>query len=421
MQPHWKHLTINPDRLKAAFDALSAIGQTGETGVSRPALSEAHLAARAWFRRQAAAAGLQFEQDGAGNHLARLVCGPQGARSLVLGSHLDSVPTGGRFDGALGVLAGLEVLRTVREAGLQLPVHLEVIDFTDEEGALVSFLGSFAFAGLLRPEDLADPRGDRAALQAGLQRAGLTADGILAARRDPQTLAGYLELHVEQGPVLHQSGYQVGVVTHIAGISFYRLVFHGRAAHAGTISMADRRDAGLGAGAFTLALRDLLLERFPDCFANVGAVRYHPGAFNIVPARAELSLEVRAGAVEEFENLKTEALRQAELAAARFDLGLEVFHLGQRLPVEMDPAARAAIRESAAAFGLRALDLGSRAGHDAQALAAVCPTGMIFVPSVEGLSHSPDEFTPWEDCLNGANVLLQTTLRLAARLENHPA
>ena len=166
-------LRINPDRFRADFEALALIGATSDGGVHRPALGDAHLAARAWFQGRIEAAGLDFRSDGAGNHSAALACGPAGAPTLLLGSHLDSVPYGGRFDGPLGVLAALEVLRTVQDAGVSLPVNLEAIDFTDEEGTLVGELGSGALAGHLTAEVLASPRSGRAALEAGLARAGL--------------------------------------------------------------------------------------------------------------------------------------------------------------------------------------------------------------------------------------------------------
>jgi hydantoinase/carbamoylase family amidase len=416
MQMELSQLHINENRFREDFDALSEFGKTPKGGVNRPALSPAHLASRDWLRNKIEQAGLEFRQDGAGNHSAFLSCGPLSAPSLLLGSHLDSVPTGGRFDGALGVLAGLEVLRCLHQMETRLPVNLELFDFTDEEGSLVSFFGSFAFAGLLEPENLADPRGGRQNLLDGLQRAGLREENILSARRDPKTVVGYLELHIEQGPQLQRSRNQIGVVTDIAGIAFYRLVFIGRSDHAGTISMAERLDAGLGASAFTLSLREILLEQFPESYANVGSVHYEPGAFNIVPEKASLSLEFRSASQAQFERLKAAILEQARQVAGRYGLGLEVQFLGQRDPVEMSPIARGVIAQAAQRLGLRTIDLVSRAGHDAQALAALCPVGMIFVPSVGGVSHSPDELTEWQDCVNGANVLLQVAVSLATRL-----
>lgn len=411
----WHPVAINETRFLEDFQELSQIGSVGEMGISRPTFSAAHLEARAWFRRKIEQAGLEFRQDEAGNYSGLLNCGPQSAPVLLLGSHLDSVPNGGRFDGALGVLAGLEALRTVDEKGIKLPYNLEVIDFTDEEGSLVSFFGSFALTGLLEPEHLDNPRGGRSTMEEGLKKAGLRVENILSAKRAPASLAGYLELHIEQGPQLSTSGKQIGVVNSIAGISFYRLVFMGRAEHAGTAPMEARRDAGLGASFFNLSLRELVVERFPECFANVGSVRYEPGAFNIVPEKAILSLEFRSPQMSQFKSLKSSILNLAQESASRFDLGLEYEFLGEREPVKMDQKAQAAIYKAAEELGLNTISLISRAGHDAQALAVVCPTGMIFVPSVGGISHSPSEYTSMRDCINGANVLLTSALLMANR------
>lgn len=406
-------LRIDASRLQANFNALAEIGSTGDGGVHRPALSEAHLAAREWFRQKVLAAGLEFKTDGAGNHSAFLACAGPGAPTLLLGSHLDSVPYGGRFDGALGVLAGLETLQTVKEAGLSMPVNLEAIDFTDEEGTLVGLLGSAALAGKLTLADLQNPRGGREALLAGLTRAGLNEASLLSARRDPRTLAGYLEVHIEQGLRLLQSGADIGLVTTITGIASYRLTFTGRAGHAGTTSMEDRLDAAQGACTFTLAARQIVMDSFPGCVANVGAMSFSPGAFNIVPERARLALEFRAPLAADLEQLEQALLSRAEAEARRFRLGLEREHLGSHPPTPLSRRAREACAAAAADLGLPAIELASMAGHDAQPLAELCPAGMIFVPSVGGVSHSPNEFTDWEDCANGTNVLLQAALRMA--------
>jgi N-carbamoyl-L-amino-acid hydrolase len=409
----WTQLRIDEKRFRTDFEALSQFGNTGDGGVNRPALSPAHLAARAWLKDKIGQAGLEFRVDAAGNHSAKLACGPEGAPSLLIGSHLDSVPNGGRFDGALGVLAGLEALRCISQAGLRLPVNLELIDFTDEEGTLVSFFGSGALTGLLNPEDFSHPRAGRQALEEGLSRAGISEEDIPSARRNPKTIAGYLELHIEQGLQLSLNQNQIGVVMHIPGIAFYRLAFTGQAGHAGTIPVSERLDAGWGASAFSLSVRRIMIESFPDCFANIGRVTYAPGAFNIVPGKAVLTLEFRSACKTQFERLEPALLEQANQDANRFGLGLEIEFLGKHDPVEMSPLARKAILEASQHHGLRAAEIESRAGHDAQLLAAVCPSGMIFVPSVEGISHSPHELTEWSDCANGANVLLQAALRMA--------
>ncbi len=416
MDSTFSALRINPHRLQSNFAALSAIGATPEGGVNRPALNTAHLEARQWFRQRAMEAGLDFRVDSAGNHSALLTCTDPAAPTLLLGSHLDSVPNGGRFDGALGVLAALEVLCTVKDFGLTLPVNLEAIDFTDEEGTLVGLLGSAALAGHLTPQDLQSPRGGRDALLDGLACAGLTETGLLAARRDPATLAGYLELHIEQGPRLIQVGADIGVVTAIVGIASHRLAFTGRADHAGTTPMPDRLDAAQGAAAFTLAVRQMVMDEFPECVANVGALHLEPGAFNIVPARAVLALECRSADPSIFDPLEAALLERARLEAERFGLGLEIEFLGKHAPAPMSALAQQAITEAAEALDLRHIPLASGAGHDAQSLAPLCPAGMIFVPSVGGASHAPREFTEWQDCINGANVLLHAALRIGLHI-----
>src|SRR5215216_689722 len=197
-----KDLRVNSDRMLAAFNQLALIGATEEGGIHRPALSEAHLAARKWFREEIERSGLEFHVDGAGNHSAILPYERSNVLTLLLGSHLDSVPNGGRFDGALGVMAALEVLKTVKENGVKLKVQLEAIDFTDEEGTLVGLLGSAALTGHLDPELLQNPRGGRETLVEGMKRAGLSDESILSAARPKGSFAGYLELHIEQGKQL---------------------------------------------------------------------------------------------------------------------------------------------------------------------------------------------------------------------------
>ena len=432
-------LLINADRLQADFEALSAIGgmtdAEGNRGVDRPALSAAHLAARAWFLARAAAAGLETRVDAAGNHSAILRSGPgvqhlpttqvgglnaptptppyPHTPTLLLGSHLDSVPNGGRFDGALGVLAALEALRTIQEAGLSLPVDLEAIDFTDEEGTLVGELGSGALAGSLAAEALQKPRGGRQRLEEGLARAGLDERRLLAARRDPAGLAGYLELHIEQGPRLAQAAIAIGVVSGIVGINSYRMTWRGEANHAGTTPMDARRDAGRGAATFALTARELVLRDFAGCAINFAQMRFEPGAYNIIPGLAELALEFRAPDARQLGELEDALLTLAGLVARQQGLGLDVAPQGGCAPAPMSARAQAAIGAAADSLALTHTSLASGAGHDAQALAPVTPAGMIFIPSREGISHSPREFSDWQACVDGANVLLLAALKMA--------
>ena len=406
-------LRINPDRMLAAFNELVLIGATKEGGVHRPTFSQAHISARKWFHEEVERSGLEFHVDGAGNHSAVLTCERLNVPTLLLGSHLDSVPDGGRFDGALGVIAALEVLKTIKENGVKLKVRLEAIDFTDEEGTLVGLLGSAALTGHLHPDLLQNPRGGRENLVEGMERAGLSEESMLSAARPTESIAGYLELHIEQGKRLERSRINIGVVSAIVGISSYRLSFIGRADHAGTTIMDDRLDASLGASAFTLAARELVIKDFPNCVVNIGDMQFAPGAYNIVPAQVDVSLEFRSADDAEFDRLDAALLRLAHIEAERFGLDLKADFRGRHSPTPMSAEVQHAFVESCEALGLTHASLVSGAGHDGQSFAGICPMGMIFVPSVNGTSHSPQEFTKWEDCVNGANVLLQSALRLA--------
>jgi N-carbamoyl-L-amino-acid hydrolase len=414
-------LTINSERMKADFDALAEIGGEGEAearGVNRPSLSEAHLAARQWFLGRARAAGLETRVDAAGNHSAILrTSGPRPHPQtpiLLLGSHLDSVVHGGRFDGALGVVAALEAVRTIQESRLALPVDVEVIDFTDEEGTLVGLLGSQALAGSLSPGALKQPRGGRAALEAGLARSGLDEAAIPTAQRDPASLAGYLELHIEQGPRLTREAVAIGVVSAIVGITSYRVTFTGTANHAGTTPMDERRDAGLGAAAYVLTARELVARDFAlrGCVVNVGQITFRPGAFNIVPGEAELALEFRAPDKDTMDELETALLGLANVISRQYGLGLDVSPAGGCVPAPMSARAQAAITAAADSLALTHMPLVSGAGHDAQSLAPITHAGMIFIPSRDGVSHSHHEFSAWEACVDGANVLLRAALNL---------
>jgi len=426
-----KDLRVNADRMLASFNQLALVGATVDGGVHRPTFHEAHLAARQWFRGEVQRSGLGFRTDGAGNHSALLpvIASPSGAKqsppkneeiasrrlamTLIIGSHLDSVPNGGRFDGALGVVAALEVLRTVKESGIQLGVNLEAMDFTDEEGTLVGLLGSAALTGHLTPVMLQSPRGGRENLVEGMQRAGLSDESMLSAARPWESLTGYLELHIEQGKRLERAGINIGIVSAIVGIWSYRLSFIGRADHAGTTTMDDRLDASLAASAFTLGARELVIKDFPNCVVNVGKMEFAPGAFNIVPERVDLSLEFRSPDEDEFKRLDVALLELAGHEALRFGLELHVEFLGKHSPSLMSDTVQRAYAEACDELGLTHVALTSGAGHDGQSFADLCPVGMIFVPSVDGASHSPREFTKWEDCVNGANVLLQAALKLA--------
>ena len=413
MPQSFSSFRINPDRMLDSFNQLAFIGATGDGGVDRTTFSEAHLAARKWFREHIEKSGLEFRMDGAGNHSAFLPCDDLNAPTLILGSHLDSVPKGGRFDGALGVMAALEVLKTVRENGIKLKFQLEAMDFTDEEGTHLSLFGSSFISGHLNPEDLKKPYSGRENFTAGLSRAGLTEESLFTAKRTKESLAGYLELHIEQGKRLETRGINIGIVSAIVGYGSYRMVYIGRADHAGSAAMEDRLDAGQGVAAFILEARQVVMRDFPNCVANVGKIEFSPGASNIVPARAVFLLEFRSPDENQLAGLDAALMKLAREKAEQFGLQVTTEALGKHTPNLMSAKIQDAFRDACDDLSLSSVVIPSGAIHDAQSLVDICPVGMIFVPSVNGTSHSPFEFTEWQDCVNGANVLLQAALRLA--------
>jgi N-carbamoyl-L-amino-acid hydrolase len=408
-------MIINEKRFVSNFENLAQIGKTLDGGVHRPTFSVAHQEARVWFKNVCIQSGLEFRIDNAGNHIARLNCGLPNAPTLLLGSHLDSVPNGGKFDGALGLIAALEVLLSFKDAAIPLSVHVEAIDFTDEEGTLIGLLGSSAMGGALKAEDLLNPRGGRDNLVNGFHNSGLNPEKILNAKRNQTSFIGYLELHIEQGPILQNNHADIGIVSSIVGICSYHINFIGRADHAGTTSMDSRYDAAQGASAFTLESRKLVLQSYPYCVVNIGQMEFTPGAFNIIPELVVVSLEFRAPEEKILKHLEVALLELALECGAKYNLGVEISSLGEHSPAIMSSDFQNAFEIASKALDLKTLRLASGAGHDAQAISKICPAGMIFVPSINGSSHSSKEYTKMSDCINGANVLLHTLHILLGR------
>ncbi|MBI3329703.1 MAG: Zn-dependent hydrolase [Nitrospinae bacterium] len=407
-------IRINLPRLRKDLEELGQIGRTPEGGVWRSSFSEADMLARHWYLQRIQEAGLQQWVDPAGNIYARV---GEGGPAVLAGSHLDSVPNGGRFDGALGVMAAFECLRTLKEHGVRTQLPIEAVAFTDEEGRFGGFVGSSAVAGRFPPEEVArrkDLRG--VSLAEGMRNVGLDPNKIQEARRDPKDLRAYIELHIEQGPVLESLGTPIGVVQGIVAGSRTWVTFRGRADHAGTTPMSMRKDAFLGAAEFGLHVREMVLsEGSGTSVATVGALELKPGATNIVPESAFLTLDMRDISWEVLQRLLERAHALAQEVAERWGLEVSVERMRLSEPAQMAPALQAVIEQAAQELGLKTHWMNSGAGHDAQVMAKVTQAGMIFVPSRHGRSHSPAEFTAWEQIGNGANVLLHTLLRLAGR------
>ena len=404
---------INIERLRRDIEDLGRLGADPAGGVSRPSFSRADLEARTWLKARLAEAGLTVRQDGAGNIFGRL----EGRGKVVMvGSHIDTVIRGGRFDGATGVLAGLECLRVVRENGLPYSRPLEVAAFTDEEGSLTGdFLGSRAFTGQLNRELV-----ERGLTQIGpplaeiLKGTEFTVESILEAGGDRPEVEAYLELHIEQGPHLDDEGLPLGIVDSIAGKRYRVCSFIGKASHAGTTPLELRQDAFLGLADFALKSTQHVATRHYGSLVTVGKVTLHPGVFSIVPAQADFTLEFRSASAETLKALDSELLAMAEDIARTRGLSFVTKIMDATQPVAIPARILDILKEECRKLGTPYLTLPSGAGHDAQIMSSLTDAGMIFIPSPDGISHSPEESLRWEDLEKGANLLLAALLRLAA-------
>ena len=393
------------------LDDLAKFGADPGGGISRPAYSSADLEARAWLEELMATIGLEVEVDGARNTIARISASSAGTPAIALGSHTDTVPNGGRYDGALGVVAAIAAVKAMIESDTPLLHSVEVLNFAGEEPTLNGgTVGSRAMAGVL-PDDFFDSAGygDMPTLEI-IHRAGLSRVSVLSARRARGDLAGYLELHVEQGGVLEAAGSAIGGVEGIVGIRRYTLVSVGEANHAGTTEMARRDDALVKAAPLVSAVRDIAIRH--GIVGTVGTVDVSPGAANIIPGEVRMSIEIRG--------LQNDVLDEAETAlrdAAAAQGGCSVEHVSRKDPVLCDPRLRGAVEQAARQWGYSYRSMASGGGHDATAMANICPVGMLFVPSVGAVSHAPEEYTTPEDCVRGAQTLLAAALVVDAVLD----
>lgn len=406
------HIRIDSERLRADFDALAEIGATIGGGVSRLALSNEDLAARAWFADRIEEAGLQVKDDEVGNLSGCLPAADPGAQTLMIGSHLDTVPNGGRYDGAIGVLAALECLRRIQEAGLKPRYHLEAINFTDEEGTWKSLFGSNGLIGKISAADLSDTLQDNMAFRAALYRAGILLDELHHAQRDPKTILGYLELHIEQGKRLHEQDLDIGIVARIVGRTSYNVVFYGEAAHAGTTTADERRDALQGAAAFIIAAHNLVTAGYPEGVVNCGHLAVEPDSFNVVPAEASLRIEFRHPDTATLKDMEEQLIQLARDCARRHRLTVATERVLHRAPERMSGYLFRQIETACQAEGARCVAIASYSGHNAQIMNQLVPAGMIFLPSVGGISHNPKEHTEWRHVEIGANILLRAILQL---------
>lgn len=397
---------INGDRLWADIVSTARFGGTDKGGVTRLTLTEEDRQVRDWFVAECRSLGCIVEVDRIGNIFAAYPGEEPSLPPIAVGSHLDTQPQGGRFDGILGVLAGVELIRTLKETGTALRHSLTVVNWTNEEGSRFSpaMMGSgvFADASKLEATEAVQDRDGTSVLSA-LEAIGYRGDisvGHLG-------FAGYVELHIEQGPLLEAAATEIGIVTGVQGVRWFDVTITGTEAHAGSTPMAQRDDALVAASVIVLAVRDIA-RRHPPGVGTVGFASVGPNSRNVVPGLVRLQIDMRHPSETGLDQMQT-ALEQAIGAiGARITLD----HIWSKQPVVFDPAIVDAVRASAEALGLSAIDAVSGAGHDAAHIAGICPTAMIFVPSKDGLSHNEAEYSSQEECARGADVLLQTVLQI---------
>ncbi len=401
---------VQQERLEKTLFELAAFGKMENGETNRVAFSDADIAGRRYVMGLMAEAGLDVHIDAAANIIGRRDGLDPSKKPLAFGSHIDMVPHGGNYDGIVGSLAAIEVARTLNDQEVATQHPLEVIIFSNEEGGV---MGSRALAGTLTPEALEVTNSTGFRMGQGIQRLGGDTTKIYQVKREPGSLAAFLELHIEQGALLDRGGIDIGVVEGIVGIKWWDVQVSGTANHAGTTPMDLRQDALLAASRFVIAVNEVALATQGRHVATVGRISAQPGAPNVIPGEVLLSLEIRDLSSEKIQGLFTEIQARASKIAAESGTSFTYRPIDATgAPALTDPKIRQAISEMAASLNLSYISLQSGAGHDAQEMAALSPVGMIFVPSKAGISHSPKEFTSAEDMANGANVLLRTLLAL---------
>jgi len=399
---------INAARLQRNLAGLSMCGRPAggsfADGVSRVAYSDADLAGRKYALDLMRAAGLAPRINTAGNITAVRRGSTPSLKPILFGSHIDSVPGGGNFDGDLGSLSAIEVMHTLHDHNLTTRHPLQVVIWQNEEGGLV---GSRIAAG--ESPDLAR-RYNGLRLADGIRKIGGDPAKLAQTRLAPGSIRCYLELHIEQGGNLDKAGIPIGVVEGIVSIDEYAVEIRGFANHAGTTPMPERRNALLAAAKLIETVQQVVTSEPGRQVGTVGHIEVYPNATNVVPGLVKHSIELRDLSAEKIARLGAAIRRQAQQIARQTNTEITITHLENDPPAMANPQIQAQIEQAAASVGLKTMRLPSGAGHDAQMMAKLGPMGMIFVPSVGGISHSPKEFTRWSDCANGANVLLHTIL-----------
>ncbi|OUQ88808.1 Zn-dependent hydrolase [Brevibacillus brevis] len=405
---------INSDRLWDRLGQLGNIGKQEAGGITRLSFTPEERAAKDLVTGFMKEAGLTVREDEVGNLIGRKEGKNPTAPVVLVGSHIDSVPNGGDYDGPLGVLAGVEVLQTMQEQGIETEHPIEVIAFTDEEGTRFGYgmIGSRGIAGLIKRDELEQADKNGVTIAEAMRQTGLDPDRTSLAARTPGSVKAYVELHIEQGKVLESRGLSVGIVTGVAGPLWLNFVLEGEAGHAGATPMNLRRDPMAAAAQVMLVIEEEA-GRTGTSVGTVGRLQAFPGGVNVIPGRVEFSLDLRDVDEAIRDEVEQRIYERAEAICAKRNVTLKVELLQRIAPAVCSDDIQHAVAAACEAEGLEVFRLPSGAGHDCMQLVGLCPVGMIFARSKDGISHNPAEFTTKEDCANGAQVLYRTVLSLA--------
>lgn len=402
-------LRVNGGRLNQRLAELAQFGKTPEGGTNRVAYSDDDLKAREFVMGLMRQADLNVSIDAAGNIIGRRTGTDSSLKPLMIGSHIDSVPQGGSYDGQVGSMGAIEVAQTIADNNLRLRHPLEVVIFQNEEGGTI---GSLAISRGLTEKDLNIVTNSKKTIREGIKFIGGDPEKLDSVVRRKGDIHTYLELHIEQGGTLFAEKIDIGVVEGIVGVFWWEVTIEGFANHAGTTPMNQRRDALLAAAKYIDAVNRIVTSVPGRQVGTVGKIQAFPNAFNVVPGKVLTSLGLRDLDAAKVQMLFGRIQDEVKKIEATTGTKFEFKQVNSSKPALTNPNVQKLIDTAAKDLGLKTKLLPSGAGHDAQEIAEICPVGMIFVPSRDGISHSPREFSTPEDITNGANVLLHTLLRL---------
>ncbi|MDX5338394.1 MAG: Zn-dependent hydrolase [Cyclobacteriaceae bacterium] len=405
-----QNLSINEDRLHGTLMTLASFGKNERGGTDRVAYSDHDVKARAYVMELMKEAGMEVSVDFAGNIIGRRTGKNPDMKPIAFGSHIDEVPNGGDYDGPVGSMSAIEVVKTLAENRLYTNHPLEVIIFANEEGGVI---GSRAMVGSLSEAALQVVSNAGITQAEGIRKLGGNPERIPEVKRSPGDIAAFLELHIEQGGNLDRQNLDIGVVEGIVAIEWWEFTFTGKANHAGTTPMDMRKDPMLPAAKFVLAVNEIVNSYEGRQVGTVGKIQAFPGAGNVIPGEVKVNVELRDLSSEKIWKIYADLEKRAQELAKESQTEVGIHHIEVAShPAMADEQIRGIIQAEAKKLGLSTLSLPSGAGHDAQEMARLAPMGMIFIPSKDGISHAPEEFSSKEDIANGANVLLGTILQI---------